>query len=301
MIELRLKPDSVLDGMSLYQMREKYKAMLLICAVQRGEEVFIPDGSFVLHSGDKIGITATPLEIQKFFKALNVYQKQAKNVMLLGGSKVAYYLTKMLTAAGSNVTILESNPATSKYLDEVLDKAQIMLSKGTHQEELLEAGLKEMDAFVSLTGMDETNMLVSVFAMSAEVPKVITKVARDELVPMGERLGLETMITPQNIISDTIRRYARALHNSEASSGMETLYHLLDGKVEAIEFRVFDEPSIVGIPLKELKLKKNILIAGIMRDRAPLIPTGNDCILPYDRVIIFCNGQQIHELTEILR
>ena len=300
MIEIRLKQDSKLDGISLYKMREKYGAKVLVCAVQRGDEVFIPNGSFVLKGGDKIGITATNVEILKLFKELNVYQKQAKDVMILGGSRIAYYLAKMLIAGGSNVKIIDKDIEICQRFCDNIPKAEIIFGDGAQQELLLEEGIKDTSAFVSLTGMDEENILISVLAKNFNVPKVITKVNRDEFLELSENLDLDTVISPRKMVSDVLVRYARALRNS-LGSNIETLYRLMDDHVEAIEFKVSSDFTKINVPLKDMNLKENILIAGIIRDKKPIIPTGNDVILAGDKIIIIAADRKIQELSDILK
>lgn len=300
MIEFSLRPDSVLDGMSLFQMREKYDAKVLICAVRRNNDVFIPNGSFVLKGGDKIGITATSTEILRLFKEINVYQKQAKDVIILGGSRIAYYLTKMLSNAGSNVKVIDNDPEVCKQFCDTLPKVTVVLGDGTQKELLLEEGIKDTGAFVSLTGIDEQNILISVLAKSLNVPKVISKINRDELLELTDHLGLYTTVSPKKIVSDVLVRYARALRNS-LGSNIETLYHLMDERIEAIEFKVSDEFENLNVPLKDMELKENILIAGIIRHKKPIIPSGNDVILADDRVIIIAADRKIQELKDILK
>jgi len=300
MIEMRLKADSALDGLSIADMRSKYKARFLICAVQRGEEAYIPDGSFVLKSGDKIGLTAAPAEITKFLKEIGVQQKQARNIMILGGGKIAYYLTKKLCAAGVSVTIIERDRKVCEQLCESLPKAVIIHGDGAQQELLLEEGLLSVDAFVALTGMDEQNILISSYAQSQNVPKVIAKINRDELIPLAEHWGLDCLISPKKHISDILVQYARALENSVGSS-METLYKLMDDKVEALEFKVKEDFPMLQVPFKDLKTKLNILIAGIIRDRRSIIPAGEDMLEAGDRVIVLAANQRINTLLDILK
>lgn len=300
MIEMRLRPDSVLDGIRVADMRSKYTAKFLICAVQRGEEAYIPDGNFVLKSGDKIGLTASPAEITKFFKEIGVQQKQARDIMILGGGRIAYYLAKKLCAAGVKVTIVERDRKVCEELCEALPKAVIVNGDGAQQEILLEEGLLSVDAFVSLTGMDEQNILISSYAQSQNVPKVITKINREELIPLAEHWGLESIVSPKKYISDLLVKYARALENS-ADSSMETLYKLMDDKVEALEFKVKPDFPKLDVPFRELKIKKNILIAGITRDRMSIIPAGNDVLQAGDRVIVLAANQRINNLSDILK
>ncbi len=300
MIEVRLKPDSRLDGLSLAAMRDKYKANVLVCAVQRGDEVIVPKGSFVLKGGDKLGITATPTELLKFFKQLNVYQKQAKDIMILGGSRIAYYLSRMLINSGCNVKVIDRDPDVCRHLSDNLPKATVIMGDGAQQELLLEEGVKDTQAFVTLTGTDEQNILVSLYAASMDVPKIITKINREELLTLAQNLGLDTIISPKKIISDVVLRYVRALSNS-FSSNVETLYHLMDDKAEAIEFRVSAEFRHLNIPIKSLPLKEDVVIAGIIRERKPIIPSGNDVILANDRVIVIGARQRFKELSDILK
>ena len=252
MIELRLKEGSVLDGMSLMQMREKYKAAFLVCVVQRNGEVIIPDGNFVLKSGDSIGITAKPTELQRLLRETELLKRQARSVMILGGSTTAYYLAKLLISSGTEVKIIEEDKRRCRELSEKLPKATVILGDGAQQELLLEEGIRSVDAFVALTGIDEENILISFMASSFDVSKIVVKVNREELFPMAGKLGLDSIASPKNIIAGMLVRYARALQNSLGSK-VETLYKLMDGDAEALEFIVNNEdPHITQIPLKQL-------------------------------------------------
>ncbi len=299
MVEFRLKANSVLDGVKISDLRSKYKAKFLICAVQRGEEAYIPDGNFVLKSGDKIGVTSTPGEIIKFMRELGNQQSRAKKIMILGGGKTSYYLAKKLAGIGNTVTIIEKNSSVCENLCDVLPKATIVNADGSEQETLIEEGLLSVDAFVSLTGMDELNILIASYAASKNVPKVISKINRWALIPLAEHWGLDTFISPQKIVSDVLVQYARALENSQGSS-VETLYKLMDDKVELLEFTVKDGLDFLNIPFKDLKLKKNILIAGIIRDRKSIIPSGADMLLANDKVVVLAANQRINNLSDIV-
>ena len=299
LVELRLQPDSQLDGMTLAELKKKYKANYLVCAVKREGEVYIPDGSFVLKGGDKIGVTTTQNEIIKLLKMLGESQKQAKSVMILGASHIAYYLSKMLINSGTSVTIVEKKHEKCKAFSEALPEAIVIEGDGAQQELLLEEGLASTDAFISLTGTDEQNILISYFAHEQNVPKVITKINRDEFTPMAERLGLDTIVSPKKIVSDVVLRYARALQNS-LDSEVETLYKLMDSEVEALEFIVRPDCSILNIPLKDMKISKGVLIGGIIRGRKAIIPSGFDVILPDDRVVIIAEGKHLNSLSDII-
>lgn len=298
--EIKLKANSPLDGMNLIELRNKFKAKFLIAAVGRGEEAYIPDGNFVLKSGDRICISATTSEIIRFFKELGTQQNPAKNIMIIGGGKLAFYLAKKLSDGGNKVVIIEKNAQVCESLCEALPKTTIVNADGTDQEVLLEEGLLSVDAVVSLTGMDEQNILMSAYAQTKEVPKVITKINRESLMPMAESWGLDTIITPKYTVSNIVVQYARALENSQGSS-METLYRIMDEKVEVLEFIVKEDFEKSNITFKELSLKPNTLVAGIIRNRKTIIPSGDDVLLPGDKVIIFAANQRINKLSDILR
>ncbi len=298
-VELRLKEDSPLVGMKLMELRKKYQAKFLICAVQRGEQVYIPDGNFELQSGDKIGLTAAPTEIQKLLKMLGILRKQARNIMILGAGRVTYYLAKKLTANGIDVKIIEKDRERCEEFCSNLPGAVVICGDGAEPELLLEEGLASTDAFVALTGMDEENILLSCFANAQHVPKVISKVNRNELSSMAEKLGLDSMVSPQKMVSDVLTRYARALQNS-LGSNVETLYKIMDGKAEALEFNVQPDFAFVELPLKDMKLKSNILVAGIIRGRKTIIPAGNDVIRAGDKVIVLSTEHRLHDLSDII-
>ena len=300
MVEIKLPDDTELDGLTLRGLREKYKTNILIGVVQRGDDVHIPDGNFELKSGDKLGLVARHSDIVKFLRSIGLMRKQAKSVMIVGGSRTAFYLADMLSSVGTSVKIIEKNPALCSELSDILPDASIICGDGAEQEVLLEEGIKTTDAFVALTGMDEENILISIYAGLQNVPKVISKVNREELVPMAQKLGLDCVVSPSNFISDVLVRYARALDNS-LGSNIETLYRLMDNKVEALEFISAADPKINDIPLRDLATKPGILIAGIIRGRRTIVPGGNDSIQAGDRVIILSENQRLSDLSDILR
>lgn len=299
MIELKLRQDSPLVGMRLMDLRSKYKAKFLICAVGRGEEAYIPDGNFILKSGDKIGLTAAPSEIAKLLREMGLLHRQAKDIMILGGSRTAFYLAKRLCQGGNSVTVIERDKEICEELSESLPKAVVINGDGAKQELLLEEGLHSVDAFVALTGIDEENILLSSFAESQNVPKVIAKVNRDELIPLSEHWGLDCIVSPKKLISDKLVQYARALENS-AGSSVETLYKIMDDKVEVLEFKVKSDFPQLKIPFKELKTKSNTLVAGIVRDRKIIIPAGDDYLLSGDKVVVLAANQRLNNLSDIL-
>ncbi len=301
MIELKLREDSPLCGKKLSKLREKQKIEFLIGAVLRGGQVIIPDGNFELAAGDIIALMAAPHEMQKLLKSMGIITKKARSIMILGGSTTAYYLAKMLTSLGNDVTVIEKKIERCHELGDILPQAIIINGDGTRQEVLVEEGLSSVDAFVALTGMDEENILISLFAKEKGVSKVITKVNRDELIGMSEKLGLDSTVSTKSITSDIVLRYVRALENSRGSN-IETLYKIMDGHAEALEFNVLEGSKVVGVPIKDLKFKPGILIAGIIRSRKRAnIPSGDSIINAGDRVIVLTAQQGLNDLDDIIR
>ncbi len=300
MVQLKLKPNSPLLNMSLSDVRKKYKTPFLVCTVERADAVYIPDGSFTLQSGDTVGIVSSPADIQKLLKKFDLLQKQARSIMILGGSRAAYYLAKKLSFIGNSVKIIDKDETRCRNIAALLPSISVVHGDGTHQELLYEEGIRNMDAFIALTGTDEENILLSVFASSIGVPTVITKVNNDELARLAARLGLDCIISPTKAITDVTSRFVRAVHNS-AGSKIETLYRVAGEKAEALEFIAGEDFKGAGIPLKDLQLKKNTLIAGIVRDRRNIIPAGGDVILPGDSVIVIGAGHAYKDLSDILK
>lgn len=300
MIEVKLKPEHQICGTPLMKLREKIKENFLVSAVMRDGKVIIPDGSFVLNPGDIISIAAAPSDMQKLLKSMGMLQKGAKDVMLLGGGKIAYYLAKMLTASGINTKIVDKDFEHCHKLSDLLPKAVIIHGDVSHQDLLLEEGLRSVDACVSLTGIDEENIVISIFASSHNVPKVITKINSDDLCRMSDRLGLDCVVSPKSATSDVVVRYARALHNSQGSN-VETMYKIMDGKAEVLEFKVGADARLTDIPLKKLKIKQGILVVGIIRSgKVVIIPTGDDVIRQGDKVIVLAADHRLDDLSHIV-
>ena len=300
MVQLKIKAGSVMDGAALLDLRKKINIPFLVCTVERGDSVFIPDGRFVLQSGDTVGIVAAPQDFPRLLKKFDLMHKQARNIMILGGSRTAYYLARKLSFIGNTVKVIDKDEKRCKEMAALMPSLSMIHGDGTHQELLFEEGIRNMDAFIALTGTDEENILLSVFAQSINVPTVITKVNSDELARIAGKLGLDHVISPKRAVADAVSGYVRALHNS-AGSKIETLYRIADEKAEALEFLVEADFRDAGIPLKDMQFKSNTLIAGIVRDRRTIIPSGADCILPGDRVIAVTAGHSCKALADIIK
>lgn len=300
LIEIIIKENSVLNGMNLIEMKKKFPGSYLVGIVQRDDEVYIPGGSFTLKSGDRVGLTATASELQRLLKLLGSMKDRAKNIMIVGAGRYAFYLAKMLLSEGAAVTVIDKNKEICERFAEILPGAVVIHGDAAGEELLMEEGLLTMDAFVTLTGNDEENILLSYLASTKGVKKVITKINREEFYSMAEKLGLECLVSPRTLVADILTRYARALENTVGSK-IETLYKLMGGKAEAAEFIVQDDFPYAKIPLKDLKLKKNTLFAGIIRGRKVIIPAGQDVILPNDRVVLLTAGKAPSDLEDMVK
>lgn len=300
MVEVVIKRGSPLDGMTLSGIRKKYPGKYLVTIIRHGDEVHIPSGNSVLYSGDHIALISAATDTHRILKMLGLVKKQVRDVLILGASTTSYYLAKLLLGAGNSVKIIEKNPERCEEVCEQLSGATVIRGDCMHQDLLAEEGLDKMDAVVALTGRDEENILISFYAMSQGVGKVVSKVNRDELWALSEKLGLDSILSPKMIISDVLARYARALENSEGSK-VETLYSLMNGTAEALEFNVLPDFPFADTPLRDLTLVGGTLLAGITRGSASIIPGGDDVIRPGDRVVVVAAGVPVYDLEDIFR
>ncbi|MDD6484418.1 MAG: Trk system potassium transporter TrkA [Clostridiales bacterium] len=297
--QIRVSSDSPLVGRAIWEIYAKYKVKVLVCALQRGDEVIIPNGDFVINSEDKIHVTATHRDIAKFMHEIGIDNQRLKTVMIIGGGRISYYLARQLLESGMRVKIIESRMERCSELAELLPKASIIYADGTDKNTLCEEGIDDVDALVTLTGIDEENIIISMYAKKLQVPKVVTKVNRLAFVEMLDTIGIDSIVTPKDITADVILRYVRAMENSSGTE-INSLYRIVGDKAEAIEFNITSEPGLTSVPLKKLRLKKNILIASIVRgNKRPFIPDGNSTLEPGDTVIIVTTAQ-LKKITDIL-
>lgn len=268
--------------------------------MQRGKEVFIPDGSFAPQLGDKLHIAASHKQLEALFGALGNKKKTIRKVMIGGGGRSGYYLAKQLCAMGMEVKVIENNRKKCENLCELLPKATIIHGDATDHELLLEEGINEADAFVALTSLDEENIIVGLFAKGQGVRKIVAKVNEDSRVQMVEGLGLDCMVSAKSATADAIISYVRARQNSYSSANVETMYRLVDDRVEALEFIIKEETSYTNVPLKDLPTKPNNLIACIARKRQIIIPNGDDSFRVGDSVVIITRDKKVQDIRDIL-
>lgn len=299
LLNLTLSEESPIKDCTLIEVARKYKSDILICTVERGEDIFIPKGEFILREGDKITIVATPANAKEFFTNIGYDTHQVKDTMIVGGGKMSYYLADRLIKSGIRVKIVEQNRDKCENLSELLPKASIINGDATNQEVLVEEGIAGCDSFVSLTGIDETNIFLSLFAKTCTQGKIVTKIDRLTYDDIINTFSLGSMIYPEKITADNIVSYVRAMQNS-IGSNVETLYRLNNGKVEALEFRVHGDSPIIGKSIMQLKIKRDYLIGCIIRHGAVIIPKGQSVIEPEDTVVVITSRSGLSNIKDIM-
>lgn len=289
-----------LAGIPLYEFNRIHPNRTLICAAQRDHDVIIPNGSFVPQEDDTVYMIGTPGELKRCFHLIGRQMTRVKNVAIAGGSRIATYLTWELAKTDMNVRIIERDLQRCEELSVYLPHALILHGDGTDNELLETEHILDADAFVSLTGRDEENLLMALGAVHAGVPNVAAKMTRPNYIELAKDVGLDSIISPKDLTADTILSYVRSLCNSEGSA-VERLYKLLDNQMEAVEFTATASTRFLNITLKDLRLKKGLLIAAIVRGDQAIIPNGGDMILPGDRVIVVARSLALDDLNDILQ
>lgn len=299
LVKFKIPQGNTLHNNRISSIRD-YKCDLLICGVERNGSIFIPDGSFTLQEGDAVTFLATPVNTQNFFKRIGVDTHQVRNCMIIGGGKTSYYLGKQLTDMNIDVKIIEMDPKRCEELSVLLPDALIIYGDGSDEALLREEGIEGTESFVPLTGLDEENILLTLFARKCSDTKVITKINRSTFNDVIETLDLGSIIYPRHMTAETILTYVRAMQNS-IGSNIETLYYIFDNRAEAIEFKVEKDSPVIGKPIMELSLKDELLIVCLNRNGRIIIPRGNDMIQEGDRVIIVTTHTGFHDVQDILK
>ena len=290
-VEIRITANSVLCGQPLSKLYELVKVKVLVCAVERSNQAYIPTGSFTLEENDNIYVTAGSRHLSQLIKNLGLMRDRVKQVMIIGGSKTAYYLAAQLIAGNMGVTIIEQNPERCRELADMLPKANIIEGDGSKQDVLDEEGISSADALVTLTDIDEENLIIALSAVQRGVPKVIAKINRTEYIDTFHHLGVDTFINPMQLTCARIVRYVRAMENSGEGS-VQALHYIVGGKAEALEFHVNADTRFRGVSLAEIKLRENILIASITHGNQTIIPGGGDSFAAGDTVVVVTLAEQ---------
>ena len=300
MLRFKVPESSSLIGHALKNLPQQLQLDVLVCAAERKEEVVIPDGDFSIQAGDILSIIAIPGNASVFFHRIGIHTNQVKNALIIGGGEITYYLTVILLSMGIQVKIIEKNRMRCEELSELLPKATIIYGDGSDQDLLNEEHLEQMDALVASTDIDEENIILSLYAKGKVKSKVVTKLNHLDFNDVIHSLNLDSLIYPKNITAEYILQYVRAMRNS-VGSNVETLYKLMDGRVEALEFIINPLSKMTGIKFQDMRLKKNLLIAGIGRKGKFIIPGGQDEFQPGDSVIVVTTNsgfQDIHDILE---
>ncbi len=302
MVEYRAQEKDAIIGYALKNLSRKLHGIpqVLYAAVEREGQVLIPNGDFVIHPGDRVHVAADMLTITAYFRFLGKHSLRVKNVMLLGGGRISYYLARMLVPMGIHVSLIEINGEKAETLSESLPEVNVIYGDGTDQELLEQEGLNKMDAFVTLCDRDEENLMTGLFAVSQGVPKVIVKNNRVAYAEVISAMGLDSIVSPKTITCAAILRYVRARVYGQGTK-VEKLYRLVNGKAEALEFIARENDPYIGIPLKDLTIRRNTLVAVIVRDGRVIVPFGNDHIEAGDDVIIIACESGIGDLNEVIK
>jgi len=301
LVSSRLPEKSVLSGIPLYELPQKLGVKVLICAVERNGEFTIPSGSFTLAGGDVLYVTGAPREVAKALRKAGVIANPVRSVFLGGGGRISYYLAQELTKSNITVKIIERNRESARNIAELLPDAVVLHGDVTDHELLQEEGLASADAFVALTGLDEGNVLSALFAKRQNVSKVIAKVNNDGLVSLVKDTALDSVISPKSLATNQILRYVRAREASADHGRIRGLYKIADGSIEVLEFNASDENrNLLNIPLKDLKTKKHLLIACLVRNGKAIIPGGADTIQAGDVVLVVTEQHRMNDLGDIM-
>lgn len=297
LVEVVVEKGCALIGESLISLGKKLNTKVLICAVQRGDEVIIPSGHFEIREGDKIHFTANAKTLGDFLREVNLVKSPFKNIMIVGGGRVAYYLADSLAKKKYTVKLIEQDEAHAEELAEQIPGITVVCGNGTQHGLLIEEGIEAMDAFIALTDIDEENIIVSMFANNKHVKKTIAQVKSGDLYGMLDDLGINNSVSPKQIVADRVISYIRALANTVGSNVL-TLYRLVNDRVEALEFAAKKQEKFYNKPLKALKIKKNCLIACIIRQNEVIIPGGDSEIQLGDNVVVVTTHKNFDDLAD---
>lgn len=295
LLELRISEGSPLDGLTLMDLPKLTQEKALICAVEReGHPPIIPHGSFTLQKNDKIIIAAVASGLVRFMRDLGLPTVRVRRVMIIGGSRTAVHAAKLLMKSRVQVTIIENDAQKARELTLELPEATIICGNGTLQELLISEGIGDVDAVLALTGIDEENIIISMFANYMGVPKTVTKITRTEFLEVYAKAGIDSVVSPKLLTANEIIRYVRAM-NSSAGDSMIALSRIMDSKAEAMEFIVPADAPYVGVPFKDLTMQPDTIVAAIARGRGVIIPSGSDMLKPEDRVVVISTGEKPKE------
>lgn len=297
-VEIEVKRNNQLSNSFLGDFKKNF-GNVLVCAVSRDDYVFIPSGDTQLETGDRIFVTGNKRDLTKLYRKCGHKQHKIRSALIVGGGRVAHYLLDMLSGMNIELKVIEANHDVAKELSEQYPRVVVIEGDGTDQEFLKEERIELYDTVISLTGVDEENLLISLFALNQGAKKVITKVSRTDLLKLLGNVGLQSIITPKRLIANEILRFVRSLQSNDGSN-VEALFRIADNQVEAIQFRVPEQSKVLDHTLQDLKMKDNLLIAYIIRGKKTIFPSGKDSLKPDDQVIIVTTKKSLENIEDIL-
>lgn len=299
LVEFQIDENSPIAGVSLFDFKQKYFPHLLVCIIKREDKVIIPSGNNFIKAGDRIYITGSNSEIIKFQDALGKNNKKIKSAFIIGAGIISHYLAQELLKDKIQVKIVELNPKKANKFSEYLPQATIINADGSNVDVLKEENFKNYDSCISITGIDEVNMFISIYAKKIGIKKIITKLNKLSFVDILGENSFQSIITPKKIIADNIVKVVRSIA-SKKKNLIENLYRLENNKVEAVELLINSKSRVSNIPLKDLKIKKNLIIAYIIRNNVAIFPKGTDVIKEGDRVIIITAESFFDDINNII-
>lgn len=302
-VEIHITPLHPLVGQKLSELKSKYSTNVLVCAARRGEDVIIPGGDYIISEGDFISVTASRPDITDFFMKIGLLGKHIKSVFIVGGGRITRYLATQLTNSAYNVKIIESNFDICEDLSDLLPRATIIHGNAADPDLLIEEGIDRAGACVAMTDDDKTNIIISMFAKTRSVEKIISKLSSESFLKLSYSSGIDSNISPKLLVTTKVIQYLRGLANRDehgSKSKLKTLYKIADNRIEALEFDVAEDFKHIGIPLRNIKLKKNLLVAAVIRDGAVIYPHGQTVLEVGDSVIVVTTNEQLYDLGDIL-
>ncbi len=301
LVEFRIQKDDLLANSKISKLGNKIPKNILFIAVERDGEAYIPMGDFEFHVNDKVYVMGQLGGIKNLFKALGIYMEKVKSVFMVGGGRTSYYLAKIITKIGMSAKIIEIDPKKCIELSESLDNVLIIEGDGTDQDTLDSENFEEIDAFITMTGRDEENLITAMYAIEKNVDKVIAMTTRTNIPNVVNKLGIDSIVDPKRITASYITGYVRGMQNSQGSI-VEALYKIMDGKAEVIVFVANKTTNFINMPIKKLTLKNDLIIAGILHKNEVIVPHGDEVIAIGDKVLIVTkNNHIIKDLNDILK
>ncbi len=301
LIEFRLTAEGPTTSMTLQELAVKYHSQALICAIRRDGKTIIPDGTATLRAGDYVCFVAEHREAEHFLHLCGIKSRMPKHVIIVGAGQITYYLIRMMRQVGMQPIVFENNAAKAEAFNQAHPDVLVLNADGTNRDILDEEGLGSTDAFVVLTGTDEVNLLMGMYAQREGVPKVVTKISRSNMADLIDSSHAGSIVCPRDIVSERVISFVRAM-NSAGDSNVETVYRIADDTAEALEFIVHKEHNdLTGIPLKDLRTRDGVLLCAILRKGKVVVPRGNDTIEQGDRVVIATTLKKLTDLSMILQ